>query len=286
MLSADRADAKRLISEIISDISLLHVYSLIVLSQQNRVPQLNQDPVFVAVVIALLGFMIGLAKGGFNVLGALLTPILSLVLPVSLAVGVLLPMLIVGDVFAVYSYRGEWDGALVKRMLPSGVVGALAGTFLLAKLSPNALRIALAVFVLLIVVYKFVSDRIQQWRYRPRPWHAPAAGALAGVASGMFNNGGPPFSSYLLLQKLRPRTFIATTALFFALLNLLKIPGFLYTGVLDVSRLASLWWVFLFIPLGIGTARWLVTRLDPQAFEGLVMGLLIFASLVLIWQSR
>ena len=59
--------------------------------------ELNHDPIFVAVVIALLGFLIGMTKGGFNTLGALLTPVLSLVLPVSTAVGVLLPMLIVGE---------------------------------------------------------------------------------------------------------------------------------------------------------------------------------------------
>lgn len=248
-------------------------------------PPLIQNPLLVALVIALLGFLIGLAKGGFNVLGALLTPLLSLVLPVSLAVGVLLPMLIVGDAFAIYSYWKEWDGALVRRMLPFGLLGALAGTFLLSELSPNALRMALAVFVLVLVIYKFVSDRIQQWRYRPQGWHAPAAGALAGLASGLFNNGGPPFNSYLLLQKLPPRMFIATTALFFALLNLLKIPGFLYTGVLDVPRLLSLWWVFLFIPLGILAARWLITRINQQVFEWVIIGLLILSSLLLFAQS-
>jgi len=171
-------------------------------------------------------------------------------------------------------------------MLPTGVVGALAGTFLLAELSPNALRVVLAIFVLLIVAYKFISDRISQWRYQPQAWHAPAAGALAGLASGMFNNGGPAFNSYLLLQKYQPRPFIATTALFFALLNLLKVPGFLYTGVLNVPLLLSLWWVFLFIPLGIVAARWLVTRLNQQAFEWIVIGLLILASALLLWQSR
>ena len=71
--------------------------------------------------------MIGFAKGGFSGLGALLTPILALVLPVASAVGVLLPMLMVGDVFAVYMYWKEWDLDLVKRMLPAGIVGALAG---------------------------------------------------------------------------------------------------------------------------------------------------------------
>lgn len=249
-------------------------------------PPLAHSPLFVALIVALLGFMIGLAKGGFNVLGALLTPLLSLLIPVSLAVGVLLPMLMVGDVFAIYSYWKEWDGALVRRMLPAGILGALAGTFLLTKLSPNAMRIVLAIFVLLLVAYKFISDRIQRWRYQSQAWHAPAAGALAGIASGMFNNGGPPFNSYLLLQKLQPRPFIATTALFFALLNLIKVPGFLYTGVLNIPLLLSLWWVFLFIPLGILAARWILTRVNQKAFEWIVIVLLIMASGVLFWQSQ
>lgn len=249
-------------------------------------PELNHDPIFVAVVIALLGFLIGVTKGGFNTLGALLTPVLSLVLPVSTAVGVLLPMLIVGDAFAIYIYWREWDMTLVRRMLPAGIVGALIGTYLLSALSPDALRIALAIFVLLLVVYKLVSDRITQLAYQPRRWHAPAAGGLSGVASGMFNNGGPPFNSYLLLQKMPPRLFIATTALFFAILNLVKVPGFLYTGVLNVPLLLSLWWVFPFIPLGIWAARWLVTHVNQQTFEWIIIALLIASSIILFWQSR
>ena len=248
-------------------------------------PELSHNPLIVAVIIAFLGLMIGLAKGGFNALGALLTPILSLILPVSLAVGVILPMLIVGDAFAVYSYWREWDGKLVVNMLPAAIVGALAGTFLLASLAPNVLRISLAVFVLLLVIYKLVSDRIRSWQYQSRVWHAPAAGALAGLASGMFNNGGPPFNSYLLLRKVPPRTFIGTTALFFALINLVKLPGFLYTGVLNVPLLLSFWWVFLFIPLGIWAARHLVLRLNPQTFEWVIIVLLVLTSLLLFWQS-
>ena len=189
-------------------------------------PAADQNAVYVAIVIAILGFMIGFAKGGFGGLGALLTPILALVLPVALAVGVLLPMLMVGDVFAVYMYWKEWDLDLVKLMSPAGIIGALAGKALLSWLSPNGLRIVLGIFVLVLVAYRFVSDRIQAMSYEPRIWHAPAAGFLAGVASGMFNNGGPAFSSYLLLQKLQARPFIATSAIYFAILNLIKVPGF------------------------------------------------------------
>ena len=249
-------------------------------------PATNQDAIYVAVVIAILGFMIGFAKGGFGGLGALLTPILALVLPVTLAVGVLLPMLIVGDVFAVTMYWKEWDVDLVKRMLPAGFAGALAGTFLLSWLSPDGLRITLGIFVLLLVAYKFLSDRIQAIRYESRPWHAPAAGFLAGLASGMFNNGGPACSAYLLLQKLKARPFIATSVIYFAILNLIKVPGFLYTGVLNLPLLFSLWWVFLFIPVGIWVARKTLTRVGPSAFEWIIVVLLTFSSLWLFWQSR
>ena len=249
-------------------------------------PGTDQNTVYVAVVIAILGFMIGFAKGGFNGLGALLTPILALVLPVTLAVGVLLPMLMVGDVFAVTMYWKEWDLDLVKRMLPAGIVGALAGTFLLSSVSPEGLRLILGIFVLGLVAYKFLSDRIQAIRYETKAWHAPAAGFLAGVASGMFNSGGPPFNSYLLFQKLKARPFIATTAIYFALLNLIKVPGFVYTGVLNLPLLFSLWWVFLFIPIGIWVARRTLTHLSPAAFEWIIIILLIFSSLWLLWQSR
>jgi uncharacterized protein len=253
-------------------------------------PATDQNTVYVALVIAILGFMIGFAKGGFNGLGALLTPILALVLPVASAVGVLLPMLMFGDVFAVTMYWKEWDLDLVKRMLPAGIVGALAGTLLLSSVSPDGLRLILGIFVLGLVAYKFLSDRIQAIRYESRPWHAPAAGFLAGVASGMFNSGGPPFNSYLLFQKLKARPFIATTAIYFALLNLIKVPGFLYTGVLNLPLLFSLWWVFPFIPVGIWVARRTLTRLSPAAFEWIIIVLLIFSSLWLlrssVWQSR
>jgi hypothetical protein len=245
-------------------------------------PAADQNAVYVAVVIAILGFMIGLAKGGFGGLGALLTPILALVLPVASAVGVLLPMLMVGDAFALSMYWKEWDLELVRRMLPAGILGALVGTALLSWLPPDGLRIVLGVFVLVLVAYRFISDRIQGMQYKPQPWHAPAAGFLAGVASGMFNNGGPAFSSYLLLQKLKARPFIATSAIYFALLNLIKVPGFLYTGVLDLPLLFSLWWVFLFIPLGIWVARGTLTRVSPAMFEWIIVVLLISSSLWLL----
>jgi uncharacterized protein len=249
-------------------------------------PPAVSNPLLVIVIIAVLGLTTGLAKGGLQGLGPLLTPLLSLVLPdVKLAVGVMLVILIAADAFAVYTYRGQWDWSLVRRLLPGAVVGVLAGTYLITRLPGNATRIALALFTLLAVVYKIASGTIKQLRYQARGWHAPAAGTLTGLASALFNSGGPPFNAYLLLQNTPPRTFVATTAIFFAVLNLIKVPGFLLTGVIDLQFLASIWWVFLFIPVGIVLGRELITRLNQQVFEWLVMLMLVATSLVLLWQG-
>jgi uncharacterized protein len=250
-------------------------------------PSLLPHSWFVVVVVALLGFAIGFSKGGFTGLGVLLTPLLSLVLPnVALAVGVLLPMLLVGDVFVVYSYWGKWDGHLVRQMLPGALVGVALGTLLLAYLPANVMRWALAIFTLLMVVYKFASEAIGTLRYEPRAWHSPVVGSLAGLGSAMFNNGGPVFNSYLLLQNAEPRLFIANSVLFFALLNVIKVPGFLYARVLDIPLLLSFWWVFPFIPVGIWAARQLVMRIKPSVFEWLIIVLLIISSGLLIWQTH
>jgi uncharacterized membrane protein YfcA len=248
-------------------------------------PFANQNPLLVAFAIALLGFLVGFAKGGFATVGALHVTVLSLIMPVTQAVGVQLAILMVGDLFALYFYWKQWDTAILKRTLPAAIVGAWVGTYLLTILSTNVLRLVLGLFVLVIVVYKLVSDRLKKVAYESRPWHGPAAGALAGLSSGMFNNGGPPFNAYMLFQGATPRTFAATAALFFAILNLVKIPGFLYTGVLDVNLLLSIWWSVLFIPLGVWVARWVITNLDAKFFEWVIIVLLVISSAILIWQG-
>jgi uncharacterized protein len=241
---------------------------------------------YVILVIVLLGFTIGFAKGGFNAIGAILAPLLTLVIPnVAVALGVLLPMVVVGDAMAIWIYWREWDLRLVLHLLPGAIVGALVGTALLVYVPAPAMRWVLAVFTLSLVAYKLVSDAIQALRYQPRTWHGPAVGGFTGLASAMFNSGGPVFNSYLLLQALEPRIFIGTTALFFALLNLIKVPGYLLSGVINLPLLGSYWWVFVFIPVGIWVARQLIVRIKPAAFEWVIMALLVFSAGLLIWQS-
>jgi uncharacterized membrane protein YfcA len=238
-------------------------------------------------LVAAIGFLIGLSKGGLGGgLGAVVTPLFSLAVhDVAQAVVLLLPLLMVGDVFALSTYWRQWDGALVRRLLPGALVGIAVGLVVLVNLPANVMRVAMAAFTLALVGYRVAGDFIRRLRYQPRAWHAWAVGGLAGVASTLFNAGGPPFSAYLILNAVPPRPFIATGAIFFALLNLTKLPAFTLAGLFKPALLASIWWGFLLIPVGNFAGRWLVERMGARAFERAVILLLLLASGLLLWQS-
>lgn len=234
------------------------------------------------VIIASAALLIGLSKGGMGPMGTLLMPLLSMAMPVSDAIGLMLPLLIVGDVFAVRAYWRTWDMTHIKRLLPAAVVGIVVGLVLLTNLSDEALRRLLGVFTLAIAAYKLVSDSLKTLTYTPHPWHGIAAGSTAGFASALANAGGPPITSYLLLQKLPPTTYVGTSVLFFAAVNLLKLPAFLATNVTDVDRLIGISWSVPLIPVGIWAGRQLIQRINQRTFEWLMLAGLVWAGLALL----
>lgn len=235
-------------------------------------------------VISLAALLIGLAKGGLGpVPGALLAPLLSTIMPVSEAVGITLPLLLVGDIFALRVYWRQWDSPSLRRMLPGAVAGVAMGILLLASLPDVTLRRVLGIFTLVAVGYKLASDSLTSLAYTPRDWHGLVAGWGSGFGSALANAGAPPITAYLLLRQVPPRVFIGTTVIFFAVLNTLKIPGFLAAGVIEGGQIISVLWAVPLIPAGIWAGSRLIERIEPQYFERLMLALLVGAGLMLLF---
>lgn len=231
----------------------------------------------------LAALLIGLSKGGLaGALGGLVVPLLSTVMPVSQAVGLTLPLLMIGDVFALRAFWRQWDGRLLRLLLPAAVAGILAGVALLTRLPDVTLRRILGLFTLVAVAYKLSSDRLRALHYTPQPWHGALAGGLSGFASALANAGGPPITIYLLLQRLTPLAFLGTNALFFAIVNMIKLPFFLGASVIDADQLLGAIWVLPLIPAGIWLSKQLMTRINRQAFEWLMLVLLTYSGFSLL----
>jgi uncharacterized protein len=236
-----------------------------------------------SLVIFAAALLVGLVKGGFGPgLGALLVPLLSRTMPVSEAVGLTLPLLMVGDWFALPIYWRQWDSRALRLMLPAAVVGIVMGAVLLTILPDDVLRRILGCFTLLAVGYKLASDSLKSLRYSPHDWHGWLAGWGSGFGSALANVGAPPITAYLLLQRIQPIRFIGTTVLFFFIVNLLKLPLFLATGVIEVHRLTGVLWALPLIPVGVVCGRWLVKRLDARTFEWVMLFLLGWTGISLL----
>lgn len=237
------------------------------------------------IVVAAVGLLIGLSKGGLGgpVPISLVTPLLSQVMPVSNAVGVVLPLLMVADLFALRAYWREWNMHYIRLLLPMALVGLLAGTLVLASLTDLDLRRILGGFTLIAVLYKLASANIAMLAYKPRGWHGYVAGVSTGFGSALANAGAPPFTAYMLLQDLPPRTFIGTTTLFFAILNACKLPGYLQTGALKPEQFAGIAWTLPLLPVGVWIANKIMKRINPVVFEWIMVAALLWASVALLF---
>ena len=236
---------------------------------------------YIALIIVAL--LIGLSKGGLGaVLGVLVTPILSMVMPVTAAISLSLPLLMIGDVFALWFYWKTWDMHYIRLLVPSAILGIIVGTYLLATLNNITLRHILGVFTLLFVVYKIADYRLKTLDYHPREWHGYLTGTASGLGSALANAGSVPFTVYMLLQDVTPTVFVGTTTLYFAVVNILKVPGFVLAELIDLNRLLSVLWVIPVIVVGVYIGRWLIKRIHKRAFEWFMLVVLVITSVILL----
>ncbi len=178
------------------------------------------------VVIVIGSFSIGLGKTGIPGINLFFVPVMAQLLPPKISTGVMLPMLIVADSFAILYYRQHADWRYLVRLLPAAVVGLLIGYAGLSLVSDSALRPVIGGIVLLMLA-------IQAWRdFRhgglvavPHgPWFSIIMGLVAGITTMMANAAGPVMAIYLLTMRLPKERYMGTGAWYFFIVNLIKVP--------------------------------------------------------------
>ena len=85
------------------------------------------------------------------------------------------------------------------------------------------------------------------------------------------------------MQDVTPRVFIATSAIFFLILNWIKVPYYWYAGLFDFQRLLQIAWLLPLVPLGVWVGRWAAGKVNKETFEWIIVVLLAITSLLLIF---
>ena len=246
------------------------------------------DPWFYVLAVPAV-ILLGLAKGGFAGIGVIAVPLMALAVSPVLAASITLPILIVQDVVSVWSFRKTWDRGILVLMLPSAAVGIFAGFALAAFVKPGAVEMAVGAISVVFAVQRLWVERasapVRPDRVEGLPWRGVLAGIAAGFTSQISHAGGPPFQMYVLPKKLARDVFIGTSAIFFAVVNWMKVPAYLALGQFTRESLAT---SAALLPLAIASTWagvWLVRRVPGQAFYKIIYGLLIVVGGKLAWDG-
>jgi uncharacterized membrane protein YfcA len=244
------------------------------------------DPLFYALAIPAV-ILLGLGKGGFVGISGASMPMMALAISPVRAAAIVLPILLVQDVVSVWSFRRSWDRKVVAVMLLGAPAGVLAGYLLAARVSANAVMGALGV---ISVVFGVQRIWVERGGAMPAPANAPAwVGCLCGAASAftsqIAHSGAPPFQIYVMPRQLSRDVLVGTTAIFFFLVNWMKVPAYVALGQFTRPNLLV---TAALLPVAIGSTIagvHLVRRVDPRKFYTLTYGLMILVGAKLIWDA-
>jgi uncharacterized membrane protein YfcA len=174
--------------------------------------------------------------------------------------------------------KAEWT-----RMVPTILLGTVAGVTLLVNLPRGAATLALGVFILLFSLYSLLNradSRIvsTHWAY--------LAGFAGGLTSTLFGAGGPPYAMYLSHRSLSKEQYRATMG-FATLTSIsLRTVAFLLTGILLDPKV----WLYAvaIVPsglVGLWTAGHLFRRISRATLLRVVALMLLASGASLILRA-
>lgn len=232
----------------------------------------------------LAGVGIGVSKSGLPGISLLHVVIFAQLFPGIASTGVVLPMLIAGDLGAVALFRRHAQWVHVGRTLPPALLGVVAGWWIMGRIPSQAFGPIIGGTVLVLSGLQALRD------WRPGLWQAVphtrsfawSMGFAAGVTTMVANAAGPVMGLYLLAVALPKDAFVGTAAWFFLLINLLKVPFSAQLGLITPATLTFNLVLIPAIAAGLFLGRAVVARLPQKAFDTLVLGFAVLASLRLL----
>lgn len=241
-------------------------------------------------VTVLAVMLVGFGKGGMgDALGLLGVPILSFVMPSIQAAAILLPILIVMDIIALWTWRAHWNRATLLILLPGALIGLAIGWATFAIVPDYVMRLLIG-FVALSFTGRFFYNRYLAGnvQHPPRPnepIRATIWSTLSGYGSFIAHAGGAPFQVYALPLRLSPKEYTGTAVRFFALINALKLIPYFMLGVLSAGNMKTSAMLFPVALLATIAGAAVVKRMKPDVFYPWMYGMCALAGLKLAWDG-
>jgi uncharacterized membrane protein YfcA len=243
------------------------------------------DPWFYAVAIPAV-LIAGVSKVGFGgAFGGLSLPLMALSTSPVQAAGILLPILCLMDLFAMRAYRGRWDRANMRLLLPGALVGIVLGALCFDLLNEQVIRVMVGVVALGFALTTWLELTPQRNRTGVSVNKGLFWSAMAGFTSFLAHSGGPALMVYLLPQRMDKSVFVGTTVIFFLVVNLVKLIPYGMLGQLSTVNLETSLVLLPLAPLGVALGIWAHGKVKELLFYRVSYLLLFFTGARLIYEG-
>ena len=246
------------------------------------------DPLFWALAVPAV-LLSGISKGGFaSGAGNVAVPFMALVIPAPPAAGIALLVLCAMDIAGLRAWWGKWSRQELWAILPGGLLGIALGTAVFGLMSDQAVKLMVGAIAL-----TFLARSL--WQARPGRVAPPPAqssrlrggmwGALSGLTSTIAHAGGPPLAVYLYPLRLDRATLAATTVVFFAIMNYVKLVPYFFLGQLSVTNILTSLLLLPLAPIGVRLGIWLAARMSDAWFYRVIYVMLGLTGTKLVWDG-
>lgn len=191
------------------------------------------SPTFFAVAVPAVLFA-GISKGGFGSGAAFAAAaILALIFEPGVALGVMLPLLMLIDAATLRPYWRRWSWPDARTLIVAGVPGVGLGALLYQVAEPDVFRLLIGTIALVFVGWQMAQKGglVRPFAQKLPLWAGGLAGVVTGFTSFVSHAGGPPAAVYMLSQRLDKTTFQATTVLVFWAINMTKFVPYAALGL-------------------------------------------------------
>ncbi|MEU6511183.1 sulfite exporter TauE/SafE family protein [Streptomyces sp. NPDC046942] len=245
--------------------------------------------------LAFAALLVGFSKTAVSGANTVSLAIFAAVLPARASTGVLLPVLIAGDVLAVLTYRRHAHWPTLWRLFPAVAAGVVVGTLFLVWADDGVVRTSIGAILLLMAGVTLwrrrradsadgadEPDEPDAVTSRAGRMKARSYGVLGGFTTMVANAGGPVMSMYLLSAGFRKLGFLGTSAFFFLIVNVSKVPFSAGLGLIDGRSLLLDAALAVFVVPGALFGKWAVSRINQRLFEQLVIAATVVGGVQLL----
>ncbi|MEK9787586.1 MAG: sulfite exporter TauE/SafE family protein [Flavobacteriaceae bacterium] len=224
------------------------------------------------IIAAFCALLLGISKAGIKGIASLIVTGLALVYGAKESTGILMPLLLVGDVFAIIYYKRHLQKKHLFKLLPWMIIGVLIGVAGGTYISERIFKYGMASIILFSVALMYYWENKKD-KTVPTHWtFGSSMGLLAGFTTMIGNLAGAFSNIYFLALRLPKNNFIGTAAWLFFLINAFKVPFHIWSWeTINKSSVIISLKLVPFVIIGLVMGVFLVQKIENEHYRKLIL---------------